>query len=221
MLDSLISLIAPHLCFSCGALGSNLCDYCKYDIENEYFAGCISCGKLANKNGICANCDLPYSRAWCVGERAGVLSQLVDSFKFHNNYAAHKDLAALLSDCIGILPSNAVIVPLPTVASHVRARGYDHTLLLARALARRQKVSLSQSLRRANNTTQRGGDKTMRQIQAEQAFIVKGQIDGERPYIIVDDITTTGASLYHSASLLRRAGVKTVWVAVIARQPLD
>ena len=140
MLDSLISLLAPHLCFSCGAIGANLCDYCKYDIENEYFDGCILCGKLANKNGICATCHPPYSKAWCVGERSGVLGKLIDSYKFQRNYAAHKDLAGLVSDCIGVLPTNAVIVPIPTISSHRRQRGYDHTLFLAKALSRRQGV---------------------------------------------------------------------------------
>lgn len=221
MLDTLISLVAPHLCFSCGAVGGNLCDYCKYDIENEYFVGCISCGKPVNKNGICASCVLPYSRAWCVGERSGVLSQLIDAFKFHNNYAAHKNLAELLSDCIGALPSNAVIVPIPTVASHRRKRGYDHTLLLARELSRHQKVPYSRLLRRNNTTTQRGSGKTARRIQAEQAFSLKELADPNKVYVIVDDVTTTGATLYYAARLLREAGAGTVWVAVIARQPLD
>lgn len=221
MLDTLISLVAPHLCSSCGAVGGNLCDYCKYDIENEYFAGCISCGKPANKTGICANCQLPYSHAWCVGERSGVLSELIDSFKFHNNYAAHKDLAGLLSDCIGVLPPGAVIVPIPTLASHRRARGYDHTLLLARELARRQKIPVSRLLRRAGTTTQRGCDKTTRRAQAAQAFELKGRVDTAKVYIVIDDVTTTGATLYYATRLLRDAGANMVWAAAIARQPLD
>lgn len=221
MLDNLISLVAPHPCFSCGALGANLCDYCKYDIENEYFTDCVLCGKLANKNGICATCHPPYSRAWCVGERSGVLSQLIDSFKFHRNYAAHKDLAALLSDCVGVLPPNAVIVPIPTLTSHRRRRGYDHTLLLAKALSHRQEIPVTRLLRRASATTQRGNNKGVRELQAARAFIRKGLIDENKVYVIIDDITTTGATLHHAAKLLCQAGAKDVWVAVIARQPLD
>jgi ComF family protein len=221
MLDGLISLIAPHPCSSCGEIGDNLCDYCKYNIENEQFGSCIKCGVLAGQNGICKTCIVPYDRAWCVGERSGVLEKLINRYKFDNNYAAYRTIAELLSNCIGILPQNATLVPVPTVASHIRQRGYDHTLLVARHVAKLQGVALEQPLYRVGNDMQRGNGKHLRSEQAARAFGIKNHVKHSGPYLLIDDVITTGATLQYAARALRQAGAREVWVAVIARQPLD
>jgi ComF family protein len=162
-----------------------------------------------------------YDRAWCVGERSGVLQRLIGDFKFQNMYAAHHPLADLLNEKIDQLPDNTVVVPIPTVASHVRERGYDHTLLIAKQVARSRKLRVRRLLRRATTTKQREAGRTQRIAQAKAAFIVSGAIDSSVPYLLIDDIVTTGATVYYAAESLRRAGATQIWVAVIARQPLD
>jgi ComF family protein len=219
MLDTLISIIAPHLCCSCGRIGTLLCENCKYDISLEYFSGCLVCGQSIV--GSCAPCAQAYSRSWCVGERSGALRSIVDNYKFYNHYAAYRDLASLLSDCIGQLPPNCTIVPIPTVTSHIRQRGYDHTLLIAKDLAKRQGIPFATPLARHTSTKQRGQNRIQRQTQASQAFSVKGTLSKDTIYLIVDDVVTTGATLHYAAKALREAGAVTIWVAAIARQPLD
>jgi ComF family protein len=221
MFDSLLSAIAPHLCCSCGKTGAVLCDNCKYDISLEYFEGCLACGSPAAVRGVCKICITPYSRAWCVGERSGVLRDVIDGYKFYNNYAAHRDLASLLSGCIGVLPPECVIVPVPTVSSHIRQRGYDHTLLLAKRLAKLQDVAAKSLLRRKTSSTQRGQGRKKRLSQARKAFGAKGKLDQDMIYLLVDDVVTTGSTLFYAAQALRDAGAGDVWVAAIARQPLD
>jgi len=41
------------------------------------------------------------------------------------------------------------------------------------------------------------------------------------PYLLVDDVMTTGSTLKYAARALKQAGASQVWVAVIARQTLD
>ena len=143
MLDKLISLVAPHLCTSCGELGAILCDNCKYNIINEYSETCILCGSTCSASSVCTSCRPHFSRAFCVGERADELRRVIDSYKFENAKAAHRVLARLLSERIGQLPSTVTIVPIPTSSSHIRQRGYDHTLLIAKELANLQRVSIN------------------------------------------------------------------------------
>ena len=221
MIDTLLSHVAPHLCCACGKTGTILCENCKYNIENDSFNGCLSCGKVYVMRNSCDDCNLPYSRAWCVGERSGELRKLIDDFKFENLYAAHKSLASLLDARIEQLPSSTIIVPVPTITSHIRQRGYDHTLLIARALAKKRGVKARQILRRVTSSSQRGADKATRITQAKAAFAVNKKVNDHQPYLLVDDITTTGATLKYAARALRDAGAKDVWVAVVARQPLD
>lgn len=221
MIDRLFSHVAPHLCCGCGKTGTLLCDNCKYDINNDYFEGCIVCGGATGARGKCLHCKLPYSRAWCVGERSGELRKLIDDFKFENARAAHVPLAELLMERIGQLPPEVIIVPVPTISSHIRQRGYDHTLLIARLMAKQCRLHLDTSLYRATSTRQRDASRKQRIEQAKAAFAVRKQLRGDQPYLLIDDVITTGSTLKYAAEALRAAGAKDVWVAAIARQPLD
>lgn len=169
----------------------------------------------------CGQCMLPYERSWCVGKRNGVLREVIDCYKFENAKAGGKTLAGLLDECISDLPADTIIVPIPTIPAHVRQRGYDHALLLAKQFAQKRSLVVQKILLRTANTTQRGASRAQREKQAQRAFTVSRPLRSDAPYLIVDDITTTGATLRYAAEALHSAGASTVWVAVIAKQPLD
>lgn len=223
MIDNCIALLAPHLCSGCGFEGAVLCENCKYDIISEPFSRCVACGKdLAGRNGLCGNCNhLPYQRGWCVGERQEQLRRIIGDFKFNNVRAAHKALSELLDAHLPELPPNTVIVPVPTVSSHIRQRGYDHMLLIARQLARTRHLPVDLSLQRATSTKQRGAGKKQRIEQARAAYLCGKRLDPGKVYLLVDDVVTTGATMQYAAQTLRAAGAETVWVASISRQMLD
>lgn len=113
------------------------------------------------------------------------------------------------------------MVPVPTIPRHIRQRGYDHTLLIARAFAKNRKLKLSKSIRRLTNDTQLSKSARERNLQARSAFEVSGEIDKDKTYLLIDDIVTTGSTVKYAAKALREAGAGDVWVAVIARQTID
>ena len=221
MIDTLLSQIAPHPCCSCGKIGALLCENCKYNIIDEVISDCIVCGGSAGERGICKDCRTPYQRAWCIGERSGALRELIDVYKFEYARAAHLSLSELLLDRVSQLPADTIVIPIPTVMAHIRERGYDHTLLIARAFAKKRRLSMRRVLRRATSTRQRGASRDDRITQAKAAFNVRQKLDPSVPYLIIDDIVTTGATVHYAAEALRLAGARDVWIAVIARQPLD
>ena len=221
MIDTLLSKVAPHLCCGCGKIGTLLCDNCKYDINSDLFIQCLACRGAADETGLCHHCNVPYERAWCVGERSGVLQRLVGDFKFQNMYAAHIPLAQLLDERISELPSNTIVVPVPTIAAHIRERGYDHTKLIAKQIARRRKLRMQPALIRITTTKQRDASRKDRLKQAKAAFSANGHIDETANYLIIDDVVTTGATMYYAAQTLQAAGAQHIWVATIARQTLD
>lgn len=220
MIDTLLSHLAPHPCYSCGKLGSILCDYCKYDIVSGDFIGCIVCGGLVCLDGVCSTCASVLSKAWCVGDRTDVLRKIIDDYKFERTYEAHKILAALLAARLPILPSDCVIVPIPTISSHIRQRGYDHTLLIAKELARLKDIQVTSLLTRKTNSIQRGQTRKERFRQAKTAFLAAKPAK-DKTILLLDDIVTTGATLQAAATALRENGAKEVWAAVVARQPID
>ena len=119
-----------------------------------------------------------------------------------------------------------VLVPLPTIRKHIRERGFDHTLRLCFELEEfLQKrfddlgvsVEYQSLLVRKNKTVQVGKEKKVRMRQAEKAYgICEGvEIENKTLYILVDDVTTTGASLAAAKKILQ---ADRVWAAVLMKE---
>jgi ComF family protein len=220
MIDDILQIIAPHYCYGCGGTGPVLCPNCKYDIIDEGFSGCIVCN-APSRDGVCRTCKTTYDKAWCVGERGGALERTIDEFKFKRARSAYKPLGDLLHQTLPSLPESTVLVPVPTIAKHVRQRGYDHTRLLARRLAKIRRLPLAAVLARSSATVQRDARKRRRLEQAKTAFSCRRQLEAKATYLLIDDVVTTNATLRYAAAALRQAGARQVWAAVLARQPLD
>jgi ComF family protein len=220
MINNLLQVIAPHHCYGCGKTGAILCENCKYDIEQDSIDACIMC-MTPSQPGICKRCETSYSRAWFVGERTDALHDVIDALKFDRVIDAADTIASLLDARLPVLPASTVLVPVPTIRSHVRQRGYDHTLRIAKRLAKLRGLRIEQIIVRYNQRPQRGLSKKERLKQASETFFICGDIDQTVNYLVVDDVVTTNATLRYCAEALREAGASDVWVAVAARQPLD
>lgn len=221
ILDMLLSLVAPHLCSGCGKIGDSFCDNCKYNIKQEPFSGCILCG-VPNNQGICYSHKMKFQQAFVAGERGGTLQRLIGGFKFRNIKQSATPLAELLRARLPIMDRlTTVLVPVPSTPAHIRERGYDHMLLITNELSRLTKYPVKQLLVRRTMSVQHRANRKDRFLQAKTAFGVCGKIDPLCVYILVDDIVTTGATIGRAAELLAEAGATSVWIAAVARQPLD
>lgn len=220
IVDTLLSVVAPHLCSGCGRIGGTFCDNCKYDISVDPFFGCILCEKPA-VTGICDDHKAVFNQAWVVGTRSGALQRLIGGFKFRNMKASSFDLAGLLHRRLPVFPKSVILVPIPTTPAHIRERGYDHMLLIANQLGKLRHVPVKQLLKRDNVLTQHHANREKRLLQVKTAFTVEGAVDPRAIYIVLDDVVTTGATITQAAFLLAQAGASEIWVAVTSRQPLD
>ncbi len=221
MIQVVLQNVAPHLCFGCSKIGTTLCHNCKYNIISEPFSGCFLCGNVTT-DGVCAQHDVPICKAFVVSERHSTLKDIIDAYKFQFTKHAVRSLAELLDESFPLFPSDVVIVPIPTAASHVRQRGYDHLELLARAFSIKREISVVHLLTRQSSRTQHRLNKEERQQEAGKAFVADiTSIDPDTPLLLLDDIITTGSTVSSAAQVLHEAGVKTIFVAALAYQPLD
>lgn len=218
MLDKAFAIIAPYPCFGCGKIGKPLCNNCEYDITSEPFYRCIACLGPTGDKRLCAHHVLPYSRTWVVGVRSEVLEQLIDAYKFSRAKALHQTFAGLLDTVLPQLPPDIVVVPVPTIATHVRQRGYDHTLLIAKDLALKKGLKYKKLIERQHSAKQLGASRSERIAQAKTAFYLTGPVSSTTTYLLLDDVYTTGATVRYAAKQLRDGGARDVWVAVVARQ---
>lgn len=202
MLDKILSFIAPHYCSGCDEIGSSLCYYCKYNIADD------------------KSVEL-HSQVRVIGDYKGVLGDLIKSLKFERNKSAARILGGLLHESLPDYGSSVVVVPVPTVEKHIRQRGYDHMLLIAREFSRLRGYKLSGVLLRNSSSVQVGMNAKMRLEQAKKAFTTEADLNSSDTFLLIDDVLTTGATLNNGAKSMRLAGAGKVYRAAIVRQTLD
>ena len=207
-------LVCPHYCCSCGMFGEILCGCCKKYIIINAPNICLECGE-ATWGGVCEFCR-GIDSSWCLGYRDEVVGLAAEYYKYRPIRALGVELAGMLGE---LLPSwrDVKIVPLPTISKHVRERGFDHVLLVARELAKIRGWEVKRLVRRRVETVQMGANRSTRRQQARRAYKIAGEVDSGARYLVLDDIYTTGASVRNVCDLLRAAGAKKIDVAVIAR----
>lgn len=227
MIDSMLSLVAPHICVGCGAASGMLCECCFFDIISNKWCKCIACNQQMTttvfvKNGnMCHECNknLPFDKVFIVGARSGSLQKLVGDYKYFSHYEGAKQIASLLNQILPEdLPSDLVIVPLTTIPKHVRQRGFDHMKLAAKNLAKIRKLRVCSILRRTNNLSQHVASGSQRRENAKSAFYISQSAAVPKIILLIDDIYTTGATTQAAAKLLKERGANQIWLAVAARQ---
>ena len=219
----LFDLLAPHSCRGCGHIGNALCDRCKNYILNTRTNLCPIC-KSPNPTGICSSCSKnpavkPLPPTFVINERTDLLDDLIHALKYQSVRSLAKPLAELMNAALPSFGSLVYIVPLPTISRHIRARGLDHTLLVAKQLAKlRPYFKIAKLLARQSNTVQVGTDAKTRITQANSAYSINAHIaiNPNATYILLDDVWTTGASLRSATKKLQQAGVNDVALAILA-----
>ena len=167
--------------------------------------------------GRCRDCVMGDFMALYVGGwREGALEKLIKDYKYEGVWAAGEALAEILDAALGDFAEEAIVVPLPTIQRHVRERGLDHTLRLARKLAKRRGWKCEQVLVRAADTVQVGAKAAERETQAQRAYAARGRLDAEKTYVLLDDVWTTGASMRAAAKVMREVGAKKLVGVVLA-----
>ena len=214
----ILDMVLPNRCVRCQRGGGIFCDRCKKYIS------------IINP-GYVMNDMYGFEKLLVAGLKEGWFERLVRDFK----YRGRRDYGEFLAEKLGevifgevkrIEIRKIVLVPLPTIRKHIRERGFDHTLRLCfeleKFLSKRlddlgMSVEYQDLLVRKNKTVQVGKEKKERVKQAEKAYgICEGvKLDRSTLYILVDDVTTTGASLAAAKKILQ---ANLVWAAVLMKE---
>ncbi|MET3443072.1 ComF family protein [Variovorax paradoxus] len=111
------------------------------------------------------------------------------------------------------------VLPMPMAPARLRERGFNQALELARRLAS-AKTDATLLLRTRETPAQSGLARAERLRNLRGAFAVEplraGRLQGQR-VVLVDDVMTSGASLFSAAEVLRLAGAAHVTAIVFAR----
>jgi ComF family protein len=149
-------------------------------------------------------------------------STLIQDYKFHAQPGLVRSFATLLRAAPWVeaaLDEAHWLVPLPLSASRIKERGYNQALLLARQLEP-DKTRANVLLRIQDTPAQHTLKRQQRLTALEHAFVVEPLLAPtlrDKRLVLVDDVMTTGASLFTAAKVLKAAGASHVTGLVIAR----
>jgi ComF family protein len=232
---SLIDFFFPPRCSFCGeSLRENepslICSSCFGQIKKVSHPLCRRCGigfaTDAGEDHLCSDClrDIGYfTKARSLAHYEGLLVELISRFKYRGGIRLAKPLGFLLADYGSpdfSFSDYDLILPVPLHRRRLRQRGYNQSLLLARAISRKHAVPLNYtSLRRIRPTrpqTELSGLDRQKNIRG--AFALRGREPVENKCVLlIDDVFTTGATVEECAKVLIKSGAKQVDVLTLVR----
>lgn len=222
LLETIISLYAPHACVGCDVEGPVLCPACLKGLPPPV-GRCYRCHRAVPSGRTCVSCaGHGLAAVYPATRYVETAKAAVWQLKFERAQAAAGCMAELMAAaCRDRLRAGSVIVPAPTAATRARSRGYDQAALLARAVARRTGLPCAAPLYRLGSQRQVGASRLQRQAQLQGAFRIRSAratraIRG-RHVLLVDDVITTGSTLEAAAQALLAAGALSVEAVIFAQ----
>ena len=220
-----LDLLFPQWCVGCGKEGALICSSCRSSLHRVMPPLCPKCGRPQPSGILCTSCV-----SWqpeIDGIRSpfrfdGVMRQAIYQLKYRNIRALAKPLAWLMYDYLVTNPLPwDVLVPVPLHRKRLRERGYNQSGLLARELGKfidmpvvanclvRQRHAIPQA--RTSNVVERQSNVT-------DAFTCREDRLKDKQVLLIDDVSTSGATLDACAGVLKAAGAASVWGLTLARE---
>ncbi|MBU3898632.1 MAG: ComF family protein [Gammaproteobacteria bacterium] len=172
--------------------------------------------------GACVKNPPPLDACLAAVAYAFPWSDLIVDYKFHDTPGLAQVFALLLRSTPWVEPAleaAKLVLPMPLSKQRLQTRGFNQALLLAHRLAP-DKTDARLLLRIQDTPAQSTLKRAERLHSLKDAFAVDplrvAALKGAR-VVIVDDVMTSGASLYCAAQVLRLAGAAHITALVIAR----
>lgn len=149
-------------------------------------------------------------------------SSLITQFKFNGQAGWARSFAVLMRSTPWVEPALEqadIAVPMPLAPERLAERGFNQSLELAKHLAP-ARVDAGLLIRIRHTPAQSALDRKARIANVKGAFAAEpiraAEVRGKR-IVIVDDVMTSGASMFAAAQALRDAGAARVTGIVLAR----
>ncbi len=216
-------LLFPVRCISCGKYGQILCQNCYEQILWVKTSTCLCCGKIVRNGEFCGKCRIRdklylHSIITCCHYENGPVKSLVYALKYNGIRDVSELLAEILYCRINTFSMQKyVITYVPLSKKRLKTRGFNQSELLARHLALRLGLPCEEALKRVVETrSQVGLSAVKRKMNVSNAFSCVSEHASRKNYLIIDDVTSTHATLNECAKVLRGNGAKKVVGLVIA-----
>jgi ComF family protein len=213
----------PPVCGGCDQTGYRWCPDCRQQVKPVPQPACRICSLPLSKPGLCPTCkETPpqYNllRSWAVFE--GPIRHALHSLKYRRNLGLGDALARCLADFVSGLDWHVdLVAPVPLGRQRMQERGYNQVVLFAKPMAGILHWRFSSHLleRVRETRSQVGLTPLERKENISGAFRADRALASGKAILLVDDVTTTGATIAACSEALVAAGAKTVSALTLAR----
>jgi ComF family protein len=205
MMTSLLSLLHPPVCAGCGVL-----------LRHGAPEALPLCRACVREHVPLPPAAIVRDHVWAVHAYAGPLLRALARLKFHGQPAWAGPLGAVLSSSPVLQHGWDALVPVPLHPARLRQRGYNQAALLAR-FAHGRLPSPRPPLRPRWLTRPRATAAQHRLPAAARHDNLRGAFAAPHPELVIDDVTTTGATLAAARQALLAAGAAEVHALALLR----
>ena len=220
----------PTRCAVCDEPGEVLCARCRRDLPYlDWWRACPRCGAPFGRVQ-CTECNAvmmaargldapPFDGCASATVFDDASGRVVRTWKD----AGERRLGAVMAEVMAqALPPEwarrcCAVVPIPATARAVRRRGFDHGLELAQGVSVLLERPAAELLARPRAIDQRKLSGEQRIENMEGRFRALPGADVPHVVLLVDDVFTTGATLFSAVGALRAAGAEEVYCLTFAR----
>lgn len=232
VLKPLVDLVLPPRCPGCGVLVEDdlqFCGDCWNALRFISAPACTACGKPfaqgRDDDLVCAEC-LAHPPLHDGIKAAVLYDDLSRSIVLRLKHGGKIGLARLVAKHLERhLPADAsdvVLVPVPLHRWRLWRRGFNQSILIARALAAKRSLKIETDVLRRTRATPplKGMTRQQRAVAVRGVFDIpaarRDRIAG-RHVLLIDDVYTTGATANACVRLLKKAGAARVTIFCWAR----
>lgn len=224
--DFILHVFFPPHCMRCKTplSAGMMCERCLSSVPRNSTFFCAACGaRLPERKKIC-HAEMPYLLAAAGPYDDPVLKLLIHALKFRGMKNAAEPIADILARYLadaGADLAGYLIVPLPLHRRRRNQRGFNQTEEIARHLARRMHLEIRTDIlvrdRHTMPQTETAGVAERRRNIAGCFSVAHPEDIARRDIVILDDVTTSGATLGEAAAALKAAGARRMIGLVAAR----
>jgi len=220
MLDSWLDLVHGAVCVGCPAPGRSLC------------ATCATTLPVRGTSVRPTPCPDGLAACFAAGEYDELVRAMILAHKEHGTFSLATPLGHLLSVAAtrALAPGAlTILVPVPSRAGVVRARGHDPVLRMARVAARAlrrsgHRVRVAQALEQRGevhdqaglNAGQRAANLAGSMGVRATARASLARCDAPLSLLVCDDVLTTGATAREAQRALEESGLRVRAVVTVA-----
>ena len=229
-----LDILFPISCLSCNEPDDWLCPECLAKIPLKMEQVCPICEKNITPDGrVCFSCQKKSQLEGLLVASTyqnKVVANAVHYFKYRfiENLSAPLGKIMIKSFWESSLSLPDAIIPVPLHKRRLRWRGFNQASLIANYLSHNLAPGLKIAVlhealarNRYTHPQMEIKDYSRRKNNMENAFGVKDKVNIKgKSILLVDDIATTGSTLFECAKVLKKNGAKEVFAVVIARQEI-